>query len=89
MSVFHEKEIVFSVIGMPSRLRLGLKFEWVADCSALRSVSSNRLNYRFRDFDYAVQVANGNATKSIDGVRMTSDSHGALRLIMAQLLGGR
>ena len=89
MFVFHEKEIAFSVIGIPSRLRLGPKFEWVADRSAFRSVSSNRLNYRFRDFDYAVQVANSNATKSVDGLRITSDSHGALRLIMAQLLGGR
>ena len=84
VSVFHEKEIAFSVVGIPSRPQLGLKFEWVAERSALQSVSRNRLNYRFRDFDYALRVANGNAEKSADGVRITSDRRGALRLMMAQ-----
>jgi hypothetical protein len=82
---FREREIVFTLSESSSRSRLALVFEWVPDRSALRSVSPNRLNYRFRDFEYAVQVANGNAAALDDGVRITSDSHGALRLIMAQL----
>ncbi|WP_158822483.1 hypothetical protein [Granulicella sp. S156] len=89
VSVFHETEIAFSVAGVASSSLLGLKFEWVEARSALRSVSLDQLNYRFRDFDYAVQVVNGYAKKAVDGVRITSNRRGALRLIMAQsLLGG-
>lgn len=65
---FHEREIVFTLSESSGRSRLALVFEWVPDRSALRSVSPDRLNYRLRDFDYAVQVANGNAAKSEDGV---------------------
>jgi hypothetical protein len=81
---FREREIVFTLVDMPVRSQLILVLEWVADRAALRSVSSNQLNYRFRDFDYAVRVENGRAAKSVDGVRITSDSHRPLRLILGQ-----
>jgi hypothetical protein len=55
----------------------------LADRSSLQEVSDNRLRYRFRDFDYAVRVANGIASKNVDGVRIVADSS-ALRLLMAQ-----
>jgi hypothetical protein len=84
VSVFREREIAFSLVGAPSHARLGLTFEWVADRSALGDVSADRLNYRFRDFDYDVRVANGVATKTVDGVNIVAGKRGALRMLMAQ-----
>ncbi len=81
---FREREIAFSLVGAPSRARLGLTFEWVADRSTLREVSPGRLNYRFRDFDYDVHVANGAASKTADGVNIVAGKRGALRMLMAQ-----
>jgi hypothetical protein len=81
---FREREIVFTLSERSSRSRLALVFEWVPDRAALRSVTPNRLNYLFREFDYAVQVVNGSAAKLVDGVRITSDGHGVLQLNMAQ-----
>lgn len=84
VSVFHEREIEFSLSGVPSHSRLGLIFQWAADRSALREVSADRLSYRFRDFDYTVQVANGAASKTIDGIRILSGERGTLRMLMSQ-----
>jgi hypothetical protein len=84
VSVFREREIAFSLVGAPSHARLGLTFEWMADRSALGDVSADRLNYRFRDFDYDVRVANGVATKTVDGVNIVAGKRGALRMLMAQ-----
>ena len=84
VSVFREREIAFSLVGAPSHARLGLTFEWVADRSALGDVSADRLNYRFRDFDYDVRVANGVATKTVDGVNIVAGKRGSLRMLMAQ-----
>jgi hypothetical protein len=64
--------------------RLGLSFQWVADRSALQTVSADQLNYRFRDFDYAIRVANGAVTKAADGVHIVAGQRGGLRLLMAQ-----
>lgn len=76
--------IAFSLVGAPSRARLGLTFEWVADRSTLGEVSPGRLNYRFRDFDYDVRVANGAASKTSDGVNIVAGKRGALRMLMVQ-----
>jgi hypothetical protein len=84
IAAFHEREIEFSVTGRPSQSRLGLIFEWVPDRSALREVAANRLSYRFRDFDYAMGVANGLATKTDSGARIASSGNAPLRLLMAQ-----
>ncbi|AXC12541.1 hypothetical protein ACPOL_3248 [Acidisarcina polymorpha] len=80
---FRDRDITFTLVEMPVRSELTLLLEWAPDRAALRSVASNRLNYSFRDFDYAVEVANGNAVKLADGVRIVSNGRGALRLIMA------
>jgi hypothetical protein len=82
---FREREIAFSLIGAPSHTRLGLTFEWVSQRSALRAVSPDRLNYRFRNFDYNVDIVNGIASKSSDGVNIIADKHHALRILMAQI----
>jgi hypothetical protein len=80
---FREREIAFSLVGAPSDARLGLTFEWVADRSALIEVSADRLNYRFRNFDYDVRVVKGVASKTADGINIAGRS-GAFRMLMAQ-----
>ena len=84
VAVFREREIAFSLIGAPSHSRLGLMFEWVTDRCALKEVYADRLDYRFRDFNYSVRVANGVASKKADGVKIIADRRGSLRLLMAQ-----
>ena len=84
MALFHEREIEFRVVDAPPQSRLGLIFEWASDLSALQQVAADRLHYRFRNFDYAVAVANGTASKTVDGVNIIAGRHGALRLLMAQ-----
>ncbi len=84
VSAFHEEEIVFTLSGTPSGLRLGVRFEWVAEQSALEGVSADQLNYRFRDFDYAIRVVNGAASKASNGVKMVAGKRGGLRLLMSQ-----
>lgn len=83
-AVFQEREIAFSVTGVPPQSRLGVQLEWVPERSALRDVSADHLSYRFRDFDYAVSVANGAASKTPEGARIVAGKQGALRLLMAQ-----
>ncbi|MBW4028090.1 MAG: hypothetical protein HIU93_11885, partial [Acidobacteria bacterium] len=63
---------------------LGLKFVWAPDRSALKEVSADQLHYRFRDFNYAVRIANGVALKTASGVSISAGKQGALRLWMAQ-----
>jgi len=82
--VFHERDIEFSVSGVPAGSRLGLIFEWVPERSALQNVSADQLNYRFRDFDYSVRVAGGTASKTGNGAHIVASGQGALRLQMAQ-----
>jgi hypothetical protein len=84
VSEFSEQEIGLALVGAPSPVRLGLKFEWVVDRSALQDVSQDRLQYRFRDFDYSVRVVNGVASKSPKGVDIIAGKRGMLRLLMAQ-----
>jgi len=79
---FREKYLEFALTGKPSDSRLRLVFEWVPDLSTLQQVSTNRLNYTFRDFNYSVQVDNGVASKTADGVAITSNTQDALRLLM-------
>ena len=88
-AVFREKEIEFRVEDAPSNSRLALEFEWVANRSALQSVSTDRLNYSFRDFPYSVRIAHGTATRTDQGVKIVADPHGALRLHLAQSSGSR
>ena len=79
---FREKYLEFALTGKPSDSRLRLVFEWVPDLSTLQQVSTNRLNYTFRDFNYSVQIDNGVASKTADGVAITSNTQDALRLLM-------
>jgi hypothetical protein len=84
VSEFREQEINFTLADTPSTSRLGLKFEWVADRSALQGVSEDTLQYRFRNFDYSVPVINGIVSKSPEGVDIITKKRGPLRLLMAQ-----
>ena len=84
VTVFRERDIAFHVDGGPAQTPLGLVFEWVPELSALQDVSANRLNYRYRGFDYSVGIANGVVRKTAEGVTIFSDGHGPLRLLMAQ-----
>jgi len=81
---FHEREIEFGVEGGPAHSRLRLKFEWVPDKSAFVDVAGDRLTYRFRDFDYGVRVADGTATKTVNGVDIVAGQRGRLHLLMSQ-----
>jgi len=81
---FAESAIVFRLQGAPARARLGLVFEWDAERSALRTVSTNRLLYRFRNFDYAVRVLDGEASTTANGARIVADGS-AFRLLLRQI----
>ncbi|WP_446742213.1 hypothetical protein [Silvibacterium acidisoli] len=82
--VFGEKEVSFTLAGRQQTETPGLRFEWVADRSAFKEAATDRLRYRFRDFDYSVRIANGSALKSPEGVRVVADRIGPLRLLLAQ-----
>ena len=81
---FQEKEIAFRVEGAPAGSRLALVFEWATDRTAMQSVFANRLNYRFRDFNYSVGIANGTAFRTDRGVTVVAAGRGTLRLHLAQ-----
>lgn len=81
---FREQEILFRLEGQSSHARLGLEFEWVPDRSAFQCVSGDRLRYRFRDFDYSVQIGNARASKTANGVSIVSKSAAGLSLRMAK-----
>lgn len=83
VAVFREREISFTLANAASHQRLGLIFEWVPERSALQEVSTDRLSYRFRNFDYAVHVVNGMASKTSSGVKI-ADKNGSLLLYLAQ-----
>jgi hypothetical protein len=72
-----------SVRGGSGPEQLILEFEWVRDRSASRSVTADRMLYRYRDFEYALTIANGTATQTSSGARVTSRSR-SLRLLLAQ-----
>jgi hypothetical protein len=83
---FSEQEIEFRLAGNPSSLNLGLCLDWVAERSAFVQVSRERLEYRFRDFDYSARVVRGSAARSSDGasvITITGES-GSLRLNLVQ-----
>lgn len=84
VAVFREREIRLGLSGRSQPSRLALDFQWVTGLSALQGVSPSRLNYRFRNFDYAVRVADGNAVQTANGVRLLADGLGPLRLLLAQ-----
>jgi hypothetical protein len=81
---FHEREIACRLSGVPAHTRLGMTFEWDPNRSAIEDVSRDRLRYRFSNFDYAVRIANGTASKAANGVRIAADGMAGLRLLMAQ-----
>lgn len=81
---FSEREIAFRLIGVKLGSRLALVFRWAAGRSALQSVETGALWYRFRDFDYVVRIAGGAASKTSDGAKLIAYNRGALRLIMVQ-----
>ncbi len=84
VAIFGVREIEFSLRGAPSRSKLALVFEWAPGLSAIENVSSRRLSYRFRDFPYAIRLANGVAARTPDGIRIVAGHNAALRLLMAQ-----
>jgi hypothetical protein len=82
-AVFSPREVELSVRGGSGPEQLILEFEWVRDRSASRSVTADRMLYRYRDFEYALTIANGTATQTSSGARVTSRSR-SLRLLLAQ-----
>jgi len=81
---FKEREIIFSLSGLPSQARLALIFQWIPERGAFQSVVGDRLHYRFRNFDYFVRAVNGSASKVADGARIVSHASNGFRLQMAQ-----
>jgi len=80
LCIFQEETICFKFQDVPSRTRLGLLFEWVPSLSSIQAVSKDRLNYRFRDFDYTIRISNGIACKTDRGVSIASTDKRALCL---------
>jgi hypothetical protein len=83
-AVFSPRDLHLSVRGGSEREQLVLQFEWVRERSALRSVTADRMLYRYRDFEYAVGVANGTVAATESGARVVTKASGALRLLLAQ-----
>ena len=77
---FSERQLSFSVIGTPRSATLGLIFEWVPERSAFKDLSASQLHYSFRDFDYSIRIAEGNASKTAAAVVIHARSRGVLRL---------
>ena len=84
LCIFQEKTICFKLQDVPSQTRLGLLFEWVPSLSSIQEVLKDRLNYRFRDFDYTVRISNGAASKTDQGVSIASADEKILRLSLVQ-----
>jgi hypothetical protein len=82
--IFGERMICFKLQDVPSQLRLGLLFEWAPDRSNIQEISKDHLNYRFRDFDYTVRISNGVASKTDQGVSITSMGKRTLCLSLNQ-----
>jgi hypothetical protein len=83
-AVFSPRELQLSVRGGSQREQLVLQFEWVRERSALRSVTADRMLYRYHDFDYGMSIANGTVTETGSGARVTTRRTGPLRLLLAQ-----
>lgn len=81
---FRERDLKFRLIGRGHYAQLALIFEWVPDRSAFQGATSNALNYRFRDFNYAVGIENGTASQTGEGVTVLGKRDTALRLMLAQ-----
>ena len=82
--LFKEREIEFRLLKEPAQARLLVRFEWNAERSALKQVFPGRLDYRFRDFDYAVSIAEGAASRTARGVDVVGAKHAGFRILMAQ-----
>ena len=84
VALFDERSIAFGLKGVSARGKIGLNFEWVPEQAAFKGLSENQLNYQFRGFNYSVRVENGVASRTKNGVKITSSGNGLLRLQMAQ-----
>jgi hypothetical protein len=84
VALFDERSIAFGLKGVSARGKIGLNFEWVPEQAAFKGLSENQLNYQFRGFPYSVRVENGVASRTKNGVKITSSGNGLLRLQMAQ-----
>ena len=83
--IFTKREIALGSKDLTSRVRLGLQFGWVPERSAFQGVSADRLQYRFRNFDYGMRVADGTVSKTAQGVRIVACG-ASLRLLLEQHL---
>lgn len=82
--LFNETYLEFHVSGKAKQdAQLVLFFEWVEELANLEDVSPNQLRYKFQGFNYAVQVMNGVATKTTNGVKIVARDN-SLRLVMKQ-----
>jgi hypothetical protein len=83
--LFKEQEIEFNLLEAPAQSRLLMRFDWNVERSALKQVSTSRLDYRFRDFDYSVSIAGGAASRTARGLDVIGTKYTGFRLLMAQL----
>jgi hypothetical protein len=81
---FKEREVKLSLRNVTGARRLRVAFEWAAGLSTLADVEAGKVKYSFRDFDYSVAVVNGSASRSINGVQLTSAGEHGLRMVCAQ-----
>lgn len=81
---FSEREIAMTARNLPAQQRLGLRFAWVPNLSTFQRVDGKRIEYRYRNFDYSVQIAEGAATPTENGFEIAAGHEGTLRLRMAQ-----
>jgi hypothetical protein len=82
--VFDERGISAKSAGGPSGAKLALAFEWRPKRSALTGVASNRLEYRFRDLGYAVDVVLGRASATATGAEIEGEGSAGVELQLAQ-----
>lgn len=61
-----------------------LSFEWDPAKTAFATLQGNKMLYRFRGFDYEMQVAGSTLEQSARGVRCTLRPHEALKLVLRQ-----
>ncbi len=80
---FDESGIFLAATGAPKDASLVLDFEWNPKSSALAEVSPGRLSYEYFDFKYAVEVSDGEATRTPNGAEISAKS-GSMYLKLAQ-----
>lgn len=79
-----ERAVGARVSGGSPGARLLLELEWVPQKSALTRIEPDRLDYRFRGFDYAVGITRGRARASSAGVTIEGAASEGLELLLAQ-----